>query len=310
MAVPPLGHGDADHSGHGGPSLHQGAGASQGVAVPQFPIPAPPGSSLPATMPSCASGGRSPREPRVDYDKNRALFWDKCNQSWVLQPGHRDGEHSSSPRGRRVPWCRCTRRGVPACVCQRWCPGERVPQASTVPERWRGGLSCPCPLCWALDISATELQGRAGSPACTCLLQPWQAGRNGAGAGAVVARRAWWGQRQHQQHHRGSLWDRHDTVGLGTGEGTLTCPIPGRLVQPRELCVHTAPGLLQPAELSSDAHARTHTHTCTHTHVRTYTHTPRAHRAAHAWRCVCTRRICAHVQAGAVRANTPGHTCT
>lgn len=69
-------------------------------------------------------------------------------------------------------------------------------------------------------------------------------------------------------------WDRHDTVGLGTGEGTLTRPDPGRPVQPQEPCVNAAPGLLQPAELSSDAHTHTsaHTHTCTHAHTHPPTH--------------------------------------
>lgn len=70
-------------------------------------------------------------------------------------------------------------------------------------------------------------------------------------------------------------WDQDDTVELGTGKGTLTHPIPGHLVWPREPCVCTAPGSLQPAELSSDTHACTHTcahtDTCTHTYV--YTHT-------------------------------------
>lgn len=30
----------------------------------------------------------------MEYDKNRALFRDKCNQSWVCRPWH--GEHGSS----------------------------------------------------------------------------------------------------------------------------------------------------------------------------------------------------------------------
>lgn len=68
-------------------------------------------------------------------------------------------------------------------------------------------------------------------------------------------------------------WDRHDTVGLGTGEGMLIRPDPGCRVQPQEPCVNAAPGLLQPAELSSDAHTRAHTHTSAHTHTCTHAHT-------------------------------------
>lgn len=87
-------------------------------------------------------------------------------------------------------------------------------------------------------------------------------------------------------------WDQDDTVELGTGKGTLTHPIPGHLVWPREPCVCTAPGSLQPAELSSDTHACTHTcahtDTCTHTYVYTHTGTQtcmRTHTHTHTHRC-------------------------
>lgn len=63
----------------------------------------------------------------MEYDKNRALFWDKCNQSWVLWPRRRAGECSSSRPGHCVRWwCRCSRQGTPAGVCRRRCQGRRA----------------------------------------------------------------------------------------------------------------------------------------------------------------------------------------
>lgn len=57
-----------------------------------------------------------------------------------------------------------------------------------------------------------------------------------------------------------TLWDCHDTVGMGTGEGTHTRPVLG--VQ----FGHKNQGPLQPAELSSDTHIHP-TQTHTHTHI-------------------------------------------
>lgn len=95
------------------------------------------------------------REPRVEYDKNRALFQDKCNQSWVHRPRRRDGERSSHHR-HCLRWCRCARRAGHTRVCRCRCQGAHplgrpfATQPSAVPERWRVGLSRPRPLRWAV----------------------------------------------------------------------------------------------------------------------------------------------------------------
>lgn len=67
-AAVPAGARDARHT-------FPGAGTSRGISVPQFPIPA---LAVPPFLPSWL---RDHWEPRVEYNKNRALFWDKCNQS-------------------------------------------------------------------------------------------------------------------------------------------------------------------------------------------------------------------------------------
>lgn len=202
--------------------------------MPQFPIPTPGCFSLPATMPACASGGRSPREPRVEYDKNRALFRDKCNQSWVLRPRRGDGERGCSHHGRHVRWSWCAHQDAHGRVCQHRCQGIRVlghPFSKVSlchaavrhhPGAMAGGSEpSPSPLLGSRRL-CEGAPGWAGSPTRACLLQPRQAGRDGARA--VVARRARWGRRQRRQYRRQPRWARHGRVGDRRGNTHLPHP--------------------------------------------------------------------------------------
>lgn len=190
-----------------------------------------------------------------------------------------------------------------------------MPQPGTVPERWQGGLCRPRPLCWALATSARERWGQGAAPA-TASWEGWDWSWSRGGREGTV------GKMTTMAAAPAASWDQHNTVGLGTREGTLTCPVPRGLVRPRELCTRAAPGSLQPAELSSNAHtcACTRVHTCTHrdTCTHTCTHTPPALSACTRTHAPCTRRgAFAHTEsqhtstrtrAEAVHTNTRVHT--
>ena len=220
----------------------------------------------------------------MEYNKNRALFRDKCNQSWVLRPRRRDSEHGSSHHRHRKRWCWCAHQGVHTRVCQCWCQGVRT----------LGRPFAKVSVCRAAARHHPGAMAGGSEPSLSPLLGSRHRHDGAPGMGRqpcphlpAPATASWegWGRSRSRGGREGMVgmmtmpaappaapWDQHDTVGLGTGEGTFTHPIPGRLVRPQEPCVHTALGLLQPVELSSDAHARarTHTHTRAHTHPHTH----------------------------------------